>query len=76
MKSAGRDSCDTVYHDAQSSAGEDTMSEQGSATDAGSVRNADATQSEWLSELIGKAAAMRVHSESDLHTMPSASPIC
>lgn len=75
MKCAGRDSCDTVYHDAQSSAGEDTVSEQGSATDAGYERKGD-SQSEWLSEIIGKVAAMRVHSELDLHGTPSASPIC
>lgn len=62
MTSAGRDSCDTVYHDAQSSAGEDTVSEQGCATDAGSDCTADG-QSDWLSEIVGKAAAMRVHSK-------------
>ena len=55
---AARDSCDTTYHDAQSSAdGDDTVSEQGSATHEGPAasvapHHAD-PQSEWLSELIG-----------------------
>ena len=64
---AARDSCDTNYHDAQSSAGgDDTVSEQGSATHEGPAASetsqvADA-QSEWISELIGKSAAMRANS--------------
>lgn len=56
---AARDSCDTTYHDAQSSAdGDDTVSKQGSATQEGPAASetplhTDA-QREWLSELIGK----------------------
>ena len=57
-----RESCDTTYYDAKSSAGDETASEQGSAAHEGSVasetpHHADGYQIEWLSELIGRTAA-------------------
>lgn len=55
------DSCNTVYHETQSSIGECSMPDQGNEIRHGEgVVSDTAPGADWLSELIGQTAANRL----------------